>query len=348
MNKLLNRYKSFKQKQESGTLQSNPILIFDMMYIFKSNYTVRPLITETGTMLGGVAGTIETIIKTAYKFNSTKVICVFDGKNHHARRKKIYEGYKSNRNKNKSSFSSAFDLTPEQQKQDEEFQLKLLKHIVKWMPMKAFSVETYEADDIIAYLSNDYLPSKNKDKNGIIICTGDKDYIQLINDKVSVYNLRKHHLVNKINFSEYWDTDHVENIVHIRCVEGDNSDAIEGVSGLKIKSLVKLLPEVKTQKLPTAESFINLIEQNREFLVNSKKGKSLFDSKHIIERNYKLMKLPIAINPFVEMKLDELMQESDKKPENLSKVIKILIDYKLTDVLNPDRITRFFTHLTNI
>lgn len=342
MNKtLLKSFNRFQERQKSGLTSMTPILIFDMMYMFKSNYAVRPIITESGTMLGGVAGALRQIMRLQRLFSANEIICVFDGKNHQDKRKKIYEDYKANRKKNTSSFSNPFNLTPEERKKDEEFQMQLLKHIVKLLPLKAFAIENNEADDLIGYLVKTYLPTNFPTKK-IIVVSEDKDFIQLVDERVNLYFIRKKETINLNNYKQYWDTDYIENIIYIRCVEGDNSDGVTGVKGLKYTSLVKLIPEVKSEKIESIDHFIEIIEKKSDILRESKKGQSLLDSSDILRRNYKLMKLPMPLSSFTEMALIELMKRNEYNVDNMQKIVKTLVDYKLTDVIDPAVMQKFY------
>jgi 5'-3' exonuclease len=349
--KWLNNRKERKAQGLTEIPQNERVLIFDMMYLFKSNYAVRPLITENGTMLGGVGGALRTIINTLHTFKAKTIICVFDGKDHTKKRKEIYSGYKANRGKNKNTLLSPFGLTFEEEQKDKEFQLKLLKHIVKLLPVKVIAVTGMEADDLIGYITHEYYQNKSGQR---VIVSSDKDFVQLIDHNTVYYYLLKKKLYNLSNIHEIWDVPK-DNIIYVRCIEGDSSDNIEGIKGLGLKTLIKIMPEIKEKPFPSLVSFISFIEENKERFTEtnkkgepkSKKAQSLFDGIDIIKRNYQLMQLT-NIKPTIkgEIYINEVMNTNDFNIVNAQKINEVVTKYKLHDVINPTQINKLFNILT--
>jgi 5'-3' exonuclease len=324
-------------------LNTSNVLIFDMMYLFKSNYSVRPLITENGVMLGGTVGALNTMLRLIKQFNSKEVICVFDGKEHTKKRKAMFSEYKANRSKNSKDLSSPFNLTPEEREHDKEFQLKLLIHLIKLLPVKAIGVTGYEADDIIGFLTKKVY----KDKSGQrIIVSADKDFIQLIDSNTVYYYLPKKHLVNLTNVHEFWDVP-LDNVIYVRCVEGDKSDNVSGISGIALTSLIKLMPEISEKRFTNVEDFCNFISTEKaETLVKSKNGIKLLNGIDIIKRNYEIMQLTdIKLNPKAEMFIYDMVNDSVKDFSNIRKINDTMKKYNMTDVINPSRINSLFSHL---
>ena len=58
--------------------------------------------------------------------------------------------------------------------------------------MKDISVESYEADDVLGTIA-----VQNQDKYNVVIITGDKDYSQLINDNIKIYDIRKEQIIDR-------------------------------------------------------------------------------------------------------------------------------------------------------
>jgi 5'-3' exonuclease len=120
------------------------------------------------------------------------------------------------------------------------------------LPVKTICLSRVEADDVIAYLSST-LPTKPEDRAFIV--SSDKDYLQLITEKVIVYRPIE---------KEYYTTDTVKekfnvnphNFLLYKLLMGDNSDGITGIKGLGAKKLFKLFPELATQDI----SFDDLLD----------------------------------------------------------------------------------------
>ena len=99
----------------------------------------------------------------------------------------------------------------------------------------------YEADDIIGTVTESVLDKKIQS----YIVSGDKDFMQLINDKIFFTPLVKEIL------PDIYDKDGVikkwglppEKIIDLLALMGDSSDNVPGVAGVGVKTAVKLLKE---------------------------------------------------------------------------------------------------------
>jgi len=131
---------------------------------------------------------------------------------------------------------------------DEELfgQIERVYQIVKALNIPIFTAPDFEADDVIGTLASQAVQNKvHRTKNiEVIIVTGDKDIMQLVNKKVKVYAPRK-------GFSEpeIFDSQKVkkllgvtpEQIIDYKALTGDPSDNYPGVSGIGPKTAVELL-----------------------------------------------------------------------------------------------------------
>jgi len=125
-------------------------------------------------------------------------------------------------------------------------QIERVYQIVKALNIPIFTAPDFEADDVIGTLARQTVQNKvHRTKNiGVIIVTGDKDIMQLVNKKVKVYAPRK-------GFSEpeIFDSQKVkkllgvtpEQIIDYKALTGDPSDNYPGVSGIGPKTAVQLL-----------------------------------------------------------------------------------------------------------
>ena len=180
---------------------------------------------------------------------------VFDGVGSSNIRKNIIPEYKSNRNTSRITKHELFDNLEEEDDSKINQIVRIIQYL-KTLPVKTVSLPTVEADDIIAYLSST-LPTKPEDR--VFIVSSDKDYLQLISDKVIVYRPIE---------KEYYTTDTVKekfnitphNFLLYKLLMGDNSDGVTGIKGLGGKK-VYLNDSLNLQpKILSFDDLINLAE----------------------------------------------------------------------------------------
>jgi len=119
-------------------------------------------------------------------------------------------------------------------------QIERVYQIVKALNIPIFTTPGFEADDIIGTLAGQAAQKKLE----VLIVTGDRDIMQLVNKKVKVYSPRK-------GFAEpeIFDEKKIkvflgvkpEQIIDYKALIGDASDNYPGVSGIGPKTAVELL-----------------------------------------------------------------------------------------------------------
>ena len=122
-----------------------------------------------------------------------------------------------------------------------------------------------EADDVIGWLAQ-------KLSGESTIVSVDKDLLQLITDRVNVYNPIKKCLIDKNNFSDTVGVN-VENYVKFKALLGDASDNIQGVEGFGTQRSRKLCVEsfdsikntLTLDKFDIFEKNIQLIDLKQSF-----------------------------------------------------------------------------------
>ena len=172
------------------------------------------------------------------------------------------------------------------------------------LPVKTISLSRVEADDIIAYLSST-LPTKPEDR--VFIVSSDKDYLQLISEKIIVYRPIE---------KEYYTTDTVKdkfgvtpsNFLLYKLLMGDNSDGITGIKGLGPKSLFKRFPELQNQDI-SFDDLLNLSETKlKEHITYAR----ILHDVEGLENKYKIMDLS---NPMVSDQEKEYINEFVKNTQ---------------------------------
>ena len=138
-------------------------------------------------------------------------------------RVKMYSEYKANRGE-----------TPE----DLKVQIPYIKKLVSALGIPMVELKDYEADDLIGSLA----VSGQKNKFKVVIMSGDKDFAQLVNDSVSLYDPMKELTYDAAGVQKKWGVK-PEQINDYLAIVGDSSDNIPGVFGIGPKGAQKLLQE---------------------------------------------------------------------------------------------------------
>jgi len=233
-----------------------------------ANNIGRPLVNSKGVNVGNTFTFLKTIKSYVDLFNADCVFIAWDKKltpkiaNF---RNTLTEGsYKGARDqdRNKEVYASV----------DEIVKLTDLIGIKNIFPGHL------EADDVIAYLS------KNLDGKKIIISV-DRDFIQLVNEKVSFYSPVKKIVLDINNFQKEHDMTPVEYLFY-KAIIGDSSDNISGIQGYGNVKGVKLAKEIVRYK-------------NNEVLPE-KTIKIIEEASEIISHNIKLMDLSYGLGLYPE------------------------------------------------
>ncbi len=130
---------------------------------------------------------------------------------------------------------TAYKATREKMPDDLVAQLPFLSRLIEALDLPYLSLSGYEADDIIGTLMRLCL---EKNIEGVMV-TGDKDYMQLITDRIVMLNQKNEIVdVGKV-FKRFGCTP--EQVIEVLGLMGDTSDNIPGVKGVGEKTAVKLI-----------------------------------------------------------------------------------------------------------
>lgn len=189
-------------------------------------YGIRPLTTKDGQFTNAIYGFLTMLLKIQEDVTPDAVAIAFDLKAPTFRHK-AYDGYKSNRKG-----------MPEELHQ----QLQPLKDLLTLLGYKLVTKEGYEADDILGTLSHTCAEKGDE----CVLATGDRDSLQLVNDKVTVrLASTKGGKANAI----LYDKDKImedygvtpRQLIEIKAIQGDSSDCIPGVPGIGPKGAGELI-----------------------------------------------------------------------------------------------------------
>lgn len=204
---------------------SHKLFILDVSgYIFRAYYALPYMSSPSGEPVHAVYGFIRSISKLIKDFQPQHLVAVFDGPDNKRQRKEIYEKYKSNR-------TTIVEDLPEQIERVQQYcELSGIPHI---------EVPGVEADDTIGSIATWAANQGNE----VYICTADKDFCQLVNDKIRILNTWKDNLiVDREKVIELYGVP-PEQIVDLLAIMGDASDNIPGIKGFGPKTAVPLLQE---------------------------------------------------------------------------------------------------------
>jgi 5'-3' exonuclease len=270
--------------------QSERYLLIDGLNLFFRNFSAINAVNSNGVHIGGLGGFFRSLGALIRTLQPTQVYMVFDGVGSSNIRKNIIPEYKSNRNTSRITKHELFDNLEEEDDSKINQIVRIIQYL-KTLPVKTVSLPTVEADDIIAYLSST-LPTKPEDR--VFIVSSDKDYLQLISDKVIVYRPIE---------KEYYTTDTVKekfnitphNFLLYKLLMGDSSDGVTGIKGLGAKGLFKRFPELTTQDL-SFDDLINLAEAKlKEHIIYAR----VLHNIPLLEDKYRVMDLS---NPMMDDK----------------------------------------------
>ncbi|MCY2960689.1 MAG: DNA polymerase I [Planctomycetota bacterium] len=182
-----------------------------------------------GTPTGATYGFARALHDILEKEKPDLIAVAFDPPGHTFRHK-MYAEYKATRQK-----------MPDEIVQ----QLELLREVTRALGLPLFEVKGYEADDVIGTLAT----QGEKAGYDVLIVTGDKDFLQLVTDRVKLYNVFKPGVPLLIEGPE----ESVarlgvppSHIVDVLAIMGDASDNVPGVTGIGEKGAIKLLAEWKS------------------------------------------------------------------------------------------------------
>jgi len=290
-----NRFQQlFNELQNEKSLgPSSPddhIIIFDGLNTFIRSFGATPAYNEDGDHIGGITGFLYSIGKTVRDFKPSRCIIAFDGQRGSARRKTIYKDYKANRaNKTKLRRHDHHFTTIEDEQVAMRFQFSRLVSYLDCLPVTFLAMDGIEADDTIAYIADQYHDKSKK----ITIVSTDRDFYQLVDDKIQVWSPIKKKMYDTQMVLEEFNI-HPNNMVLYRSFTGDKSDNIPGVSGIGPKTIQKFLPELAADKSYTLEE---LQEKSKSSLNESKTYQKILDNFDTIEQNYRLMNIKLLNIP---------------------------------------------------
>ena len=258
-------------------------LIIDGHNNFIRCFSVVPTTNSNGVPTGGLFGFLRSLRMFVELCKPDKIVVVFDGPGGSQKRRAIDKNYKSNRKPIRPAVNADIVDIAENLK----WQFARLFEYLDDLPVYRLIIDNVEADDTIAYLTSHF-----KDGEQIIV-SSDKDFYQLLDDKVKIYNAMKKLFFTKEDCIKQFNI-HPHNFVIAKAIVGDGSDNLHGVKGIGYKNVLKYFPFLSSED----KLSINDIEKfSEEKCIDQKniKYQKFLDAKENIRQNYQLMQLEETI-----------------------------------------------------
>ena len=260
------------------------ILIIDGLNTFLRSFTMINHINPDGHHIGGLTGFLKSIGYAIRMCDPTKVVIVFDGVGGSNARRNLFPEYKANRNANRMTNYSIFQSKAEEQESINNQMERLIQYL-KCLPVTIVGIDGLEADDIIGYLATKF--EKHDETQRVTIMSADKDFLQLVTDKVHCYSPVKKKIYTPKDVLEEFSVSSY-NFLNYKVLMGDASDNIPGITGLGPKKLIKLFPELSSDVKVTVEG---IIEKSAELIDENKLYLSIVERRHQLSINHQLMSL---------------------------------------------------------
>ena len=277
------------------------ILIIDAMNTLIRSFSLLKAMNPSGSHVGGLVGFLRSLGYVTRIFDPTRVVVVWDGKGGSGNRKNIDPNYKAQRATSRITHWGLYD-TKEEETEALIGQLFRTQDYLECLPVQQMVLEKLEADDIMAYLAKRASLAGKK----VTIVSSDKDFLQLVNNNIEVYAPVKKKTFTKDNiFEELKVLPTNYNIV--KALLGDNSDNLQGVKGLGIKTIVSQFPKLLTEK--TDLEYVYKVAEEK--LDEKKIFPKIIHNWDRVETNFKLMDLH---NTALDDKEVEYVEEILKSP----------------------------------
>ena len=205
------------------------ILIDGNAIVHRSFHALPPLTNRKGEMTNAVYGFSSVLIKVINELKPDYMVATFDLAAPTFRHIE-YDQYKAKRVKAPDELYAQIPKT---------------KDVLTAFGVPILEKEGFEADDIIGTVAKKYA---NKEID-ILIITGDLDTLQLIDDNIRVYTMKKG-LNDTIIYGEKEVEERyglkVSQMIDYKALRGDSSDNIPGVKGIGEITATSLLKEFET------------------------------------------------------------------------------------------------------
>jgi DNA polymerase-1 len=201
------------------------ILVDGSSYLYRAFHALPPLTNAEGLPTGAIFGVVNMLRRLLQSYHPSLCAVVFDAKGPTFRHE-LYENYKAHR-----------PPMPDELK----CQVDPLLAIIKAMGFPLLMIEGVEADDVIGTLATQAAAQSLE----VLISTGDKDFAQLVNDRIKLTNTMSNTDLDALGVAEKFGIK-PEQMIDYLILVGDSSDHIPGVPSVGPKTAAKWLQHYQT------------------------------------------------------------------------------------------------------
>src|ERR1041385_5535280 len=213
-------------------MEKKLFLLDAMALIFRAYYALirNPRLTTKGKNTNAQFGFTNALVELINKQKPSHMAVCFDTAAP-TERHTDFADYKANR---QEAPEDILDSIPD------------IKKIIRGFNIPVMELDGYEADDVIGTLS------KQAAKAGyeVFMVTPDKDYGQLVTNKIKIYKPGYQggdfEIMGPKEVCEKWEIKSVEQVIDMLGLMGDAVDNIPGIAGVGQKTACKLLNEYST------------------------------------------------------------------------------------------------------
>ncbi len=203
----------------------NLYLIDGHSYVYRAYYAIRELSNSKGFPTNAIYGFTNMLLKIIREKKPDGIAVSFDSPVP-TERHRIYEGYKAQRPETPG------DLIE---------QIPYIRRMISAFNIKIFEVPGYEADDILGAIAK----KASSEGMDVFIVTGDKDMLQLVGNKIKVYDPMKDTVLDEEFVKKKFGVG-PERVTEFMALTGDAVDNIPGIKGVGEKTARELLSEFES------------------------------------------------------------------------------------------------------
>lgn len=279
------------------------LLILDSNSLMnRAFYALPPMNNSDGINTNAIYGFVNMLLKMKEEIGPDSIIATFDLKAPTFRHKE-YSEYKAGRNKMPPELAEQFPI---------------IKELLKFMGIKIFEIEGFEADDLIGTVSK----FAENNETEVFVVTGDKDALQLASDNTKIVITKKGvsetAIYDRKAFIDEFEVT-PNQFIDVKGLMGDKSDNIPGVPGVGEKTAFKLIKEYGS-----IEEVLNNIDN-----IPGKKLKENLEGN--VEQAIFSKKLATIMREVpIELTLEDI---NSSEKENIQEIKKMLIKLEMKSIL---------------
>jgi DNA polymerase-1 len=199
----------------------DPVYLIDgSAYIHRAYHAIQGLTNSRGLPTNAAFGFTRMLIKLMEERTPVYAAMFFDARGPTFRHG-LFAEYKANR-----------PPMPEEM----AVQIPYIKNITAAYRLPVFEMPGYEADDLIGTLSR-RLADKG---HAVVMVTGDKDFVQLVSEGVSIWDPMKETTTDLHSVKETLGVEPLQ-MVDVMGLSGDTADNIPGVPGIGVKTALAMI-----------------------------------------------------------------------------------------------------------